>query len=774
LRSLESVRNWLQALEGEDAICRAILTALLGVLCVRWGNDILLYVLVVPVLIAPLIYPRVVALGILFTTIAASGIVVQLLRRNPIDSVRTILVLAPGLLAVVEILCRVKSQRDRRIDAVVQEGDRRFRALIEKSSDGIVLFDPQGAVMYASPAITRMLGYASNEVVGKNILSHGHESDSATLSKQLVTLLNSPGATVTVQLRRKHKEGHWVWLEARVTNLLAELSVRAVVVNYRDITERKRSELRLTVFSSLAQKLAAATTSLEAGRILLHAAQDLFGWDAGFLHLYSEATDEMLPIITLDVIEGRKTEVSPSLIGMKPTPISRRVLNKGPQLILRGRGPDPEPELRPIGNTSLRSSSLMFAPIRDGTRAVGILSIQSYAVHACTPEDLQTLQTLANHAAGALARVQEATERQRAEEELRLSETRFRTVVENIGEGILITDLEDVILYANRRMTELCGYVLEEMIGRRSHELIAPAEDWEKIQRKTARRATGLTERYELVLKRKDSSRFWAEIHAAPYRTPDGEIIGTIGAVADITERKESEEELRRSQERFSKAFRSSPLPLALTRLRDERFLDVNESFIRLLGYGREEILGRSAEELAIWVETEQHSQIQRALAEQHPLRELACKVRTKHGETRDALVSTEPFDLGGEPSILLISQDVTERLNLEAQLRHAQKMEAVGQLSAGLAHYFNNILTIIQGHTNLLSTLPQFDADARESMDHIAGAAERAANLTAQLLAFSRKRMMQPRELDLTEVVTNSGRMMRGLLGERIELQFA
>jgi len=100
--------------------------------------------------------------------------------------------------------------------------------------------------------------------------------------------------------------------------------------------------------------------------------------------------------------------------------------------------------------------------------------------------------------------------------------------------------------------------------------------------------------------------------------------------------------------------------------------------------------------------------------------------------------------------------------------------MEAVGQLSAGLAHDFNNILTIIQGHVNLLSALPHFDPDARESMDHIAGASERAANLTAQLLAFSRKRMMQPLQLDLTEVVTNAGRMMRGLLGERIELQFA
>lgn len=751
----------------------AFLAVILGVLSVRTNNDILLYLLVAPILIAPLVYPRAVALAMLFMTLAGSGIVVQLLRDNPINSVRTIVVLAPGLLAVVEILYRVKGQRDR-IDAARREGDRRFRALIEKSSDGIVLFDQRGTVLYSSPAITRMLGYATQEVVGKNILSHVHESDSAALSKQMAVLLQSPGATVSVQLRRQHKEGRWVWVEAMVTNLLFEPSVHAVVVNYRDITERKRSETRLAIFSSLAQKLASATTPVEAGRIILEAAQDLFGWDAGFLHLYSPTTDVMVPILTMDVLEGRKTEISPSLIGRKPTPMLRRVLSEGPQLILRGKEPATEHSLRPIGNTALRSASLMFVPIRDGENAVGILSIQSYAVRAYTPEDLQTLQALANQTAGALARIQEATERQRAEEELRLSETRFRTVVENIGEGLLITDLQDVVLYVNRRMTELCGYVSEEMIGRRSYELIVPAAGWDAIQRKNECRAAGVSERYELVLKRKDGSRFWAEINAAPYRSPDGEIIGTIGAVADITERKQKEEELRRSEERFSKAFRSSPLPLAITSLRDERFLDVNESLTRLLGYSREEIIGRTSQELAIWVDADQHSQIRQALAEQRPLRELTCKVRTKQGEVRDALASAEPFELGGEPCILFISQDITDRLNLEAQLRQAQKMEAVGQLSAGLAHDFNNILTIIQGHITLLSTLRHLDSDAKESMDHIAGASERAANLTAQLLAFSRKRMMQPRQVDLSEVVASAGRMMRGLLGERIELQFA
>jgi len=129
----------------------AFLAVILGVLSVRTHNDILLYLLAAPVLIAPLVYPRAVALAMLFMTLAGSGIVVQLLRDNPINSVRTIVVLAPGLLAVVEILYRVKGQRDR-IDAALREGDRRFRALIEKA-DG----DYEAAVKSLAEPADRVL-----------------------------------------------------------------------------------------------------------------------------------------------------------------------------------------------------------------------------------------------------------------------------------------------------------------------------------------------------------------------------------------------------------------------------------------------------------------------------------------------------------------------------------------------------------------------------------------------------------------------------------------
>ena len=117
--------------------------------------------------------------------------------------------------------------------------------------------------------------------------------------------------------------------------------------------------------------------------------------------------------------------------------------------------------------------------------------------------------------------------------------------------------------------------------------------------------------------------------------------------------------------------------------------------------------------------------------------------------------------------------EDITNHLSLEAQLRQAQKMESVGQLAAGVAHDFNNMLTIIQGHAGMLMVKPSLPADLRDSTQAVYFAAERAASLTRQLLMFSRKSVMQPKLLDLRQVVGHMGKMLQRLLGETIALRF-
>ena len=239
----------------------------------------------------------------------------------------------------------------------------------------------------------------------------------------------------------------------------------------------------------------------------------------------------------------------------------------------------------------------------------------------------------------------------------------------------------------------------------------------------------------------------------------------------EVEERQHIEAALRLSEERFAKAFRASPIPLAIQALSDQRFVDVNDSFVRMAGYTWEELLRSGADAPKIHADPALLSAMLAELKETKSIRNRECKMKTKADDTRDVLLSMEFLDLGAEPHALIIAHDITERLNLENQLRQAQKMEAVGQLAAGVAHDFNNILTVIQGHTSLLLAKNNLSQEMGKSLNQVSIAAERAASLTRQLLAFSRKQIMQTRILDLNEAVRNLTRMLPRLIGEHVTI---
>ena len=133
------------------------------------------------------------------------------------------------------------------------------------------------------------------------------------------------------------------------------------------------------------------------------------------------------------------------------------------------------------------------------------------------------------------------SQREQTEETLRQSESRFRSVVESLGEGLMITDTDDTVRYINSRMSDLCGYTAEEMIGHPAFKLLLPPEEWPAMTERNQDRARGKFERYEVYMRRKDGTRFWTEVNASPYRDTEGAIIGTLGAVTDIQERKRAE-----------------------------------------------------------------------------------------------------------------------------------------------------------------------------------------------------------------------------------------
>jgi PAS domain S-box-containing protein len=494
--------------------------------------------------------------------------------------------------------------------------------------------------------------------------------------------------------------------------------------------------------------------------------------------------------------------------------------------------------------------------------------------------------------------LQDVTRQRQAEQALRQSEENYRRIVETSQEGIWSVDREFVTTFVNPRMADMLGYRVVEMLGRRSTEFMHEEEREPHLQRIEARRR-GVSETYERRYRHRDGSVRWLLTAATPLMDPDGAFAGSFAMLADITERRRAEEELRNSERRFRAVLENMSL-IGLMLDREGRVLLANDFLLRLTGWEREEVLGRDwfdtfvpadirgevrsifdrtigtglfpvhfeneivtrrgERRMVAWnnsLFSDEQGNIAsvtsigqditerrtaefnlrlsearyRTLVENIPLKVFLKDRESRYvsvnrayaeelGLAAEAVVGKTDFDLyppelaeaylgsdrrvlaGGEvleydeehfddgrrhvihmvkvpvtdsvgkiTGVLGAFSDITERLLLEEQLRHSQKMEAVGRLAGGVAHDFNNLLTVIGGYAQIaLLNLSAADP-LHDNLQEITVAAERASNLTRQLLAFSRRQVLETRALDLNEVVRGMQKMLGRLLGEDIDL---
>ncbi|MFZ0826339.1 MAG: response regulator [Verrucomicrobiia bacterium] len=229
------------------------------------------------------------------------------------------------------------------------------------------------------------------------------------------------------------------------------------------------------------------------------------------------------------------------------------------------------------------------------------------------------------------------------------------------------------------------------------------------------------------------------------------------------------QEALRISEERFSKAFQSSPMPMAIQSWPAGCFLAANTSFFELAGYAAEQLLQHSSRNLGLWGDA---ASLEAATASVGRVRNHACQLRRSDGTMRHTVLWTEPMTLDDKPCLLLVVVDVTEQLKLEAELRQAQKLDIVGRLVASVAHEFNNILTVIQGHATLLRARAVTSNAPIDSIERIIQASQRAASFTGQLLSFSRKQPLNFKWVNLSETIRDMQKMLEMSLGERYQLK--
>jgi PAS domain S-box-containing protein len=389
------------------------------------------------------------------------------------------------------------------------------------------------------------------------------------------------------------------------------------------------------------------------------------------------------------------------------------------------------------------------------------------------------LERLLPAARRALRDTGEFAKRRAAGEALRRAEAKFRDIFENAVEGIYQSTPQGQLLDVNRAMARICGYASPEELCAAVHDL---GHDLHADPPRRAEFDRLLNERgevlaYESRIKRKDGIVVWISESARVVRGAQGELLYYENLVTDITSRKAAEDALRQSEERFREMADHIDSVFYIAALDTGRWLYVSSAYERIWGLPLVELYAQPAQWTGAIV-PEDRAPVLAArgqLAQGEPFRIEYCIKRPDGAlrwiEDRSYLIR-EPS--GEMKRAVGIAMDITQRRQLEGQLRQAQKMEAVGQLAGGLAHDFNNVLTIVIGYAQLLLDGGTMPPDAIGPLTQIYTAGNRAANLTRQLMVFSRKQAISRRAVDLNQIVGDICDMLRRMIGEQIKLELA
>ncbi len=372
-----------------------------------------------------------------------------------------------------------------------------------------------------------------------------------------------------------------------------------------------------------------------------------------------------------------------------------------------------------------------------------------------------------------VAIVEDFTERKRAEDAVRESHSLLHAVIGGTPDPIYVKDIKGRYLLLNAAASQLLGQPAADIVGKTDEEVL-PSELASRI-RESDREviAAGEPRNFEESFESDSGVRTYLSTKGV-YRDESGFAIGLFGIARDITERKRAEDELRRSEMKYRELIDNAVYGIYRSTL-DGRFLSVNPALVRMLGYRSKEDL------LAINMEKELYadSNERERLIDQYRRHDLIDGLevdwmRHDRGRIRVRLSGRPVRDSDGRlDGFEMIVEDVTERRTLEAQLRQAQKMEAVGELTGGLAHDLNNVLTIISANLDLLSaSIRPGDANVRADVRQIQEAARRGRSLIKKLLGFSRRSTLEIKPVEVGRLIADLLGMLRRVVPASIDVR--
>jgi PAS domain S-box-containing protein len=377
-----------------------------------------------------------------------------------------------------------------------------------------------------------------------------------------------------------------------------------------------------------------------------------------------------------------------------------------------------------------------------------------------------------------VAILRDVTERRRVEAALREAQQRLSHLVSS-NPSVLFSlrpqGDELVTVWISSNVTNILGYDLETALGHGWWERSLHPDERDAVLAEVPRlyREGHLTQEYRF--QRADGSYRWLHAELRLLRDPSGRPVEAIGSWSDVTTRREAELRVESSERQYRLLFQANPQPMWVFDEETLRFLAVNDAAVLHYGWSREEFLSMTIHDLR---PASEHARLDEIVARgRHEHQAMSgeklgqWRHQTRDGRLLDIEGGASPIRFQGRSAWLVMVNDVTDRKRLEAQFLQAQKMESIGRLAGGVAHDFNNILGVITGYGEMLRKRVAHDARLTRYAEDILGAARRGTNLTRQLLAFSRRQVLQPRVLDLNAIISDLENLLRRLIGEDKDL---
>jgi PAS domain S-box-containing protein len=624
----------------------------------------------------------------------------------------------------------------------------RWRTYVEHAPVGVIISDERGKHLEANETLAEMLGYTQAELAETTIADFPAEESRAAGRRHFEQVMRTGHASGDFILRRK--DGVKIAAEIRATRLPG----RRVLAIFRDISQQQEAQRILRIQRDLGAALAKATDLDQALDLALRAAIESADMDGGAVYLLDQQQQcwrlahahgsagqvaERLQTLPLSSLPGQTMQAA------QPTYFDAQKLVE----VLPENAAERQAGYRCIGTV----------PVSHGRQPIAAINVGSKSRTRFSELAIASLDTIRGHLGSVIARI-------KAGEALRQSEQMYRALIDQAADGVIVVDAQGDIATFNDQAYLMLGYTAEEF-GKLSIADLDAIDTPSFIRRRIAKMLTAdKPVRFETrhFTKSGEEREFHVSTRAVQLEQKDY----LLCIMRDITEQKRAEAE----RLLLLKAIDQLGEMVVIT---DETgaIQYVNPAFVQATGYPRDEVLGKNPRLL----KSGKHD-----AAFYRELWATLGRGEAWHGRlinkrkdgtlfTEEAIISPVRNESGELTNFVAAKHDVTKRLRLEEQVRQAQKMEAVGRLAGGVAHDFNNILSIILGSASLAMTDAALAPEQEKLLSEIVSAAERATRLTEQLLAFSRKQPTAPKVVQLSELVDSMREMLERLIGEDIAL---